>query len=113
MKRLSQFVKFKLAVLFVCLATAMAESDHAASSMTIYVRDMHCANCAKRIARKLYTVPGVVKVQTDVPSATAIVTPQRDRHPSPRALWEAVEKAEFKPVKLVTPAGTFTAKPRR
>jgi copper chaperone CopZ len=76
------------------------------------VDDMHCAACAKKIAAKLYGVPGVIDVVTSVPDNTATITPQRLKQPSPRALWEAVEKAGFKPLKLEGPQGTFASKPR-
>lgn len=79
----------------------------------VFVTDMHCGACAKKIARKLYAVPGVVKVQTSVKKSVAVVTPQKTRQVAPRAVWEAVEKAGFKPVKLVGPAGTYRAKPPR
>jgi copper chaperone CopZ len=78
----------------------------------IEVDDMHCANCARKIASKLYGVPGVVAVRTSVTANTATITPQQQRQPSPKALWEAVEKAGFKPVKLQGPQGVFVSKPR-
>ena len=77
----------------------------------ITVEDMHCSNCARKIARKLYTVSGVVKVQSDVSKNLAVITPQEGKLPSPRAMWEAVEQANFKPVKLQGPHGLFTSKP--
>ncbi|MEK6248891.1 MAG: heavy-metal-associated domain-containing protein, partial [Planctomycetales bacterium] len=77
----------------------------------IFVKDMHCSNCAQKIARKLYNVGGVVKVQTDVNKNVAVVTPQPGINISPRSLWEAIEKAEFLPVKLQGPNGTYTRKP--
>jgi copper chaperone CopZ len=77
----------------------------------IQVSDMHCANCAKKIARKLYAVPSVTKVSTNVKAGTATIVAQEGKTPSPKALWEAVEQAKFEPVKLSTPAGTYTKKP--
>lgn len=78
----------------------------------IQVDDMHCADCAKKIASKLYSVPGVVEVRADVGKSVAYVVPQKDKSVSPKALWEAVEKAGFKPVKLEGPSGAFTKKPK-
>ncbi len=78
----------------------------------IVVDDMHCANCARKIAGKLYAVPGVVDVKANVPANTATVVPQQQRQPSPRAMWEAVEKAGFQPLKLQGPYGTFLSKPK-
>jgi copper chaperone CopZ len=79
---------------------------------TILVSDMHCMGCAKKMANKLYEAPGVAKVQADVQTTTMTVTPKTDKALSPRALWEAVEKAGYKPTKLEGPSGTFTAKPQ-
>jgi copper chaperone CopZ len=95
------------------LAAGLVSDCQAAEGrrVTITVANMHCANCAKKIARKLYAVPGVVSVRTDVKADTAVVTPQADKDPSPRALWEAVEKAGFKVVQIDSPAGKFIAKP--
>jgi copper chaperone CopZ len=87
-------------------ATA-AESQHT----WIYVKDMHCSNCAKKIARKLYTLPGVVKVQTHLKQHFAVITPQAGKFVSPRAVWEAIEQIKFEPVKLQGPAGVYTKKP--
>lgn len=77
----------------------------------ITVEGMHCMGCAKKIANKLYEVTGVAKVQADVPASAVIVGPQAQRAPSPKALWEAVERAGYRPTRLEGPSGTFTAKP--
>jgi Cu+-exporting ATPase len=79
---------------------------------TITVPDMHCMGCAKKMAGKLYAVPGVAKVQASVEATSLTVTPKAQQAPSPRALWEAVEKAGYKPSKLEGPSRTFTEKPR-
>ena len=78
----------------------------------ILVKDMHCADCAKKIARKLYSVKGVKGVRAVVKTNTATVTPEKDKQPSPLAMWEAVEQAGFTPIKLVGPAGEFKGKPK-
>ena len=106
----------KLILSFAVFATLVAAGTAQAAQPLytwIYVGDMHCQNCANRISRKLYTVPGVVKVQTSLEKNFAVVTPQQGKALSPRSLWEAVEKAEFTPVKLQGPSGVFTQKPAR
>lgn len=105
--------------IFFILSTALTLSAFSGISVQaaepeytwIFVEDMHCSACAQKIARKLYTVGGVVKVQTDVSKNVAVVTPQPGINISPRSLWEAIEKAEFLPVKLQGPNGIFTQKP--
>ena len=74
---------------------------------------MHCGDCAQKIANKLYTVKGVSKVTANLKTGIAYVTPADKKTLSPRALWEAVEKAEFSPVKLEGPSGKFTKKPKK
>jgi Cu+-exporting ATPase len=100
----------RCAVAFLTTAASLRAASPATT--LIEVHNMHCAACARKIAGKLYAVPGVVAVRTDVAANTATITPQQQRQPSPKAMWEAVEKAGFKPIKLEGPAGTFSSKPR-
>jgi copper chaperone CopZ len=79
---------------------------------TIYVHDMHCSDCAKKIARKLYAIPGVVEVRADVNKNVAYVVPQKDKTIAPRAVWEAVESAGFAVARLDSPQGSYQSKPR-
>ncbi len=83
----------------------------AATDTVIYVGDMHCKTCAKKISRKLYAVKSVVKVRTDVKADVAIITPQQKKTLDTGALWSAAQQAGFQPLKLVGPAGTFTPDP--
>src|ERR1043166_393938 len=79
---------------------------------TIHVHNMHCGECAKKIARKLYAIPGVVEVRADVDKNIAYVVPQKDKSLPARQMWEAVESAGFAGARLEGPQGTFTTKPR-
>lgn len=98
--------------LVVVLATAYRASaqEPKGPPTTVQVSDMHCANCAKKIARKLYAIPGVVEVKTDVKKHTAVVIPQKSRQLDPLAVWKAVESAGFEPVKVSGPSGEFKSK---
>jgi copper chaperone CopZ len=73
---------------------------------------MHCAGCAAKVAGNLKAIQGVAGAQVDAEKEVAIVTPKSAATLSPRALWEAVEKAGYKPAKLVGPSGAFTSKPK-
>ena len=73
----------------------------------IYVGDLHCKHCAKKIASKLYAVKGVTKVRTDIKADVAIVTPQQKKQLDPLALWSATQKSGFPALKLVGPTGTY------
>ena len=78
-----------------------------AHETAIYVGDMHCGHCAKKIAGKLYAVKGVVKVRTDVKADVAVVTPQKKKKLDPAALWAAAAKSGFPATKLIGPSGTY------
>ena len=95
-----------------CSSHGAARAETKVAYTTIHVHDMHCADCAKQIARKLYALPGVVEVRADVPKNIAYVVPQKDKTLSSRAMWEAVEAAGFTVARLEGPQGTFTVKPR-
>jgi copper chaperone CopZ len=97
------------AVLF-CLAQNVS-GQATTKDTVITIEDLDCPTCAKKVEKAVAAVPGVATVKTDVKTMTATVTPQSDKTPSARALWEAVEKAGFQPTKLEGPGGTFTAKP--
>ena len=101
-----------VAALIMIVAAPSARAETRVAYTTIHVHDMHCADCAKQIARKLYALPGVVEVRADVPKNIAYVVPQKDKAISSRAMWEAVEAAGFKVARLEGPQGTFTTKPR-
>jgi copper chaperone CopZ len=78
----------------------------------IHVGDLHCKTCAKKIARRLYTVKGVMKVRTDVEANVAVVTPQTKKTLDVKALWNAALKSGFPPLKLVGPTGAFEPDPQ-
>ena len=102
-----------LAVLLLTAAVSTSPVDGRgpAPLTVIVVNDMHCSSCAKKIAGRLYRVPGVARVATSLKQNRAFVTAQQSREPSPRALWEAVEQAGFQPVEMSGPGGTFREKP--
>lgn len=79
----------------------------------VSVDGMHCPACAKKIATKIQMLPTVATALADAKSGLVSVTPKPEAKLSPRSLWETVEAAGYKPVKLVGPAGTFTTKPKQ
>jgi copper chaperone len=79
----------------------------------ISVDGMTCAGCAKTVTKALTAVEGVESVVIDLKATTATVTPKADKKPSPKDLWDAVEKADYKPTKLEGPEGTFEKKPTK
>jgi copper chaperone CopZ len=102
---------FGLAVLFAALACLTQATGQTTTETVITIEDLDCPVCAKKVEKAVAAVGGVAKVKTDVEKQTATVTPEANKTPSAKALWEAVEKAGFRPTKLVGPSGSFTAKP--
>ncbi len=101
-----------VALLALCSSPVKAEED-TSQMIHIQVTDMHCVACAKKIAAKVYAVPGVLRVKAKLEAHTAYVVPQQNKAPSLRALWEAVEGAGFEVVKLSTPnGGVYSKKPQ-
>lgn len=96
-------------VLLVWVAHARAGDP---ATTTITIPEMDCASCAKKIGGKVAEVSGVAKVEYDVQARFIRVTPKMGTTPSPKALWEAVEKGGKDPSKLEGPSGAFTTKPK-
>lgn len=110
-------MKIRVASLMVVAAALLVASNQSlfaadARPSVLTVKGMHCAGCAKKIAGKLTAVRGVEQVKADVPKSYFLVTPVEGQTPSPKALWEAVEKAGYTAVKLEGPSGSFSKKPR-
>lgn len=97
-------------MLAVGFGTALVAADKAKTEIS--VEGMHCPSCAKKIAAKLSALPGVAAVSTDVKAAQVQVTATAKTDPSPKAMWEAVEAAGYKIVKIEGPGGSFTEKPK-
>ncbi len=97
------------ALAILALAATVQATEPATTAIT--VAKMHCMSCARKMADELYAVPGVANVSTEVKSKRLTVTPKPGAQPSPRALWEAIEKAGYEPTRLESPAGKFAARP--
>jgi copper chaperone CopZ len=78
------------------------------ATFQIVADGMCCQGCAKKVAAQLYTAPGVINVQADVPNRLVTITAK----PSPKLtlekLWKAVEQAKGKPSQLTTPDAIYT-----
>ena len=104
-----------LIVLLISVAAIQSQASAASPSKPTYsieVTDMHCSACAQKIANRLYKIAGVSKVHANLKSNTAYLTPAKGKTISPLKIWEAIETAEFTPVKLVSPTKTYKKKPK-
>jgi copper chaperone CopZ len=104
-------MRAKIIALFGVLALSATSALAAEIPPTIItVEKMHCTGCAKKIGAKLYEVSGVIDVKADVNKKTLVIVSKKKL--SPKALWEAVESANDKPVLLDGPNGKFKEKPK-
>jgi len=66
----------------------------------IEVANLHCKTCAKRLARKLYATPGVMRVRTYVKQNLAVIQLQPRKQVKLSGLWLAAEAADQHPLEL-------------
>lgn len=95
------------------VATQVASANSPESVTEITIQGEFCKGCLKKIKAKMVEVPNIADVQADIKAKVVMVYPADNAQLSPRALWEAVEKAGKKPAQLAGPHGTFTSKPER
>lgn len=76
----------------------------------IQLVDLHCKTCAKKLARKLYPIPGVLRVKSSLKKDLVTVTLQKKKRVSARVLWDAAIAADLAPVEIRFAAKRLTAK---
>jgi copper chaperone CopZ len=82
------------------------------NAIKVYVDDMHCESCAKKIRSRIFTVKGVSRVVTFVKHDLAVVQPVAGQSVSTKAIWDALEKAKFNIDRIETPQGVVSQKPK-
>ena len=97
-------------LMLATLLTAVARAQTPAWTR-VTLEELDCAGCAKKVARHVGAVPGVAEVRYDLKTRSLYVGHKPNETPSPRALWEAVEKADHKVERLDTPTASHTSKP--
>lgn len=81
------------------------------TAIHVYVKNMHCESCAKKIRGRLFTVKGVQRVVTHVKKDLAIVEPVPGQSISVRELWERLEDGKFIVDRVETPQMVIATKP--
>lgn len=100
-------------VAWMLTCVAIVQAGERAEETSIAIEGMQCVVCAKKVTKKLTGVSNVKSATVDPDKGTALVTAIEGKDLSPKALWEAVENAGFKPTELKGPAGTFKSKPTK
>ncbi len=113
------FLHFTLAcgLLSACLgllteATAQQPQPQPQYSAILTVKHMCCAKESVPAIRELSRIPGVKRVAVDYKTRSLYIE-QGTIAPSPQGLWDAAAKAQIEPIRLATPEGVYTARPRR
>jgi copper chaperone CopZ len=91
------------------VAAAVKALKVAPGETLVFVEDLHCATCAKKVTSTLFKQKGVKRVRTSVKFDAAVVTPQAQKPLNTVAAWEALQKAGYQPTRLVGPDGVFIA----
>lgn len=101
-----------VAVLAFTAADSFAAEQRQSDATVVTVDGDMCAGCVKKIKAVLSEVKGIAEVTGDSKAKRVTIVPAPAVDLSPRALWEAIEKAGKKPVLLAGPQGTFKSKPK-
>ena len=100
------------ALLFTQSSLAEAPADQTAAApveeikplepgrVEIYLEDLHCKTCAKKVSRKLYALRGVSKVETYLKTDLVVVRVPKKQPVATAALWQAVLDGGVKPTEL-------------
>jgi Cu+-exporting ATPase len=111
MYRIISITTLAFAAVAIALSAAHAASPKSTET-TITIDSEMCGNCVKRLKAALAEIEGVASVEGNVAAKTMTIKAKPRKSLSPKTLWEVIEKAGKKPVKLVGPSGTYTSKPK-
>jgi len=100
-----------LAALVVLAFWATASNAQTPGVTKVSLKELHCEGCLKKVTKELVKVPGVTSVRGDLDSATLFISHKPGMNPSPRGMWEAIEKGSQTPTRMEGPTGIFTQKP--
>jgi hypothetical protein len=79
----------------------------------VVVPKMCCGGESKPAIKELLKIDGVNRVTADHKERTLTVFAKPGDRPSPRALWESLERLKLQPAELRTADAKFIEKPKR
>jgi copper chaperone CopZ len=91
------------------VATAVKALKVGEGETIVFVTDLHCANCAKKVTSRLFKLKGVMRVRTSVKLDAAVITPQTKKTVDVEAAWAVLQEAGYQPTRMVGPEGVFIA----
>jgi copper chaperone CopZ len=99
-------------VVSLVLGSAPAPAQQPQYAAVLTVKHMCCAKESVPAIRELSKIPGVKRVSVDYKNRSLFIE-QTEIAPSPRGLWDAADRIKIEPVRLATPEGVYTSRPRR
>jgi len=102
-----------LAIALGHAAISSAVEPQVQYAAVLVTKNMCCAHESVPAIKELSRVPGIGRVTADHEKRTLLIAPRANTAPSPRAIWEAAERAKIEPIQLATPQGVFKSKPLR
>ena len=93
-------------------ATVSAAEPEPQYAAVLSVKHMCCAKESVPAIKELSKIKGVGRISVDYKTRTLRIEPAAVAL-SPRAVWEAAERIKIEPIRLATPDGVYTSKPRR
>jgi copper chaperone CopZ len=81
------------------------------NAIKVFIPNMHCESCAKKIRSRLFTVKGVSRVVTWLQHDLAVIEPVKGQSVSSKAIWDALEQGKFEVDRIETPQGVIAKKP--
>lgn len=109
------FVLFLLLTIVTGSGPSRVRAQEPPDSGTIQLKvdGLICPFCTFNVEKQLREVPGVQSVSTELETGWVTVIPEKDRKPSPAALWDAVVRGGFTPRLLRMGGQEFDARPAR
>lgn len=105
--------KAMTACLALVVLAGLASARGPAPAFTrVTLTELHCMGCAKKISKQVTAVAGVAEMRVDLKAKTIWAIHKPGMTPSPKALWEAIERGDHKPTLMEGPQGKFTSKPQ-
>lgn len=74
----------------------------------IVAEEMCCKGCARKVSGELYAARGVKAVEVDMESHVVSVSLSPQKSATLEQLWQAVEKGDGGPTKIITADATYT-----
>ena len=81
------------------VATAVKALKVGEGETIVFVTDLHCANCAKKVTSRLFKLKGVMRVRTSVKLDAAVITPQKKKTIDVEAAWTTLQEAGYQPTR--------------